>query len=46
MRRNLLLDGVGDLVLREQFADAAVLAFGAGAVVAEDIEDDRVVADA
>ena len=45
-RLDLLLDGVGDLVLRQQLADAAVLAFGARAVVAQDVEDDRVVADA
>ncbi len=34
----LLLDGVRYLVLGQQFADAAVLTLGAGAVVAEDIE--------
>ena len=43
-RRDLLLDGVRNAVLREQFADRAVLAFGAGAVVAEDVDHDRVVA--
>ena len=32
------------MVLREQFADGAVLPFGAGAVVAPDIEDDGVLA--
>ena len=42
--RDLLLDGVGDAVLRQQLADGAVLAFGAGAVVAEDVDHDRVVA--
>ena len=45
-RLDLLLDRVRDLVLREQFADAPVLAFGTGAVVAEDVDDDGVVADA
>ena len=39
-------DRVRDLVLRQELADAAVLAFGARAVVAEDVEHDRVVADA
>ena len=43
-RLDLLGDGVGDLILREQFADGAVLSFGGGAVVAPDVEDDRVVA--
>ena len=43
-RRELLLDGVGDVVLREQFADRSLLAFGARAVVAEDVEDERVFA--
>ena len=38
--------GIRDSVLRQQFADRAVLAFGAGAVVAEDVDDDRVVANA
>ena len=38
-RRDLLLDGVGDLVLRQQLADRAVLALGARAVVAEDVEN-------
>ena len=37
-RRDLLLDGVRDAVLRQQLADRAVLAFGAGAVVAEDVD--------
>ena len=45
-RRQLLLDRVRNAVLRQQFADRAVLAFGAGAVVAEDVDHDRVVADA
>ena len=44
--RELLLDRVGDAILGEQFADGAVLALGAGAVVAEDVDDDRIVADA
>ncbi len=43
-RGQLLLDGVRNPVLGQQFADAAVLAFGAGAVVAEDVDDDGVVA--
>ena len=43
-RLDLLGDGVGDLVLREQFADRAVLTFGGGAIVAPEVEDDRVVA--
>ena len=43
---DLLFDGVRNLILREQFADAAVLAFGARAVVAPDVDDQRVVADA
>ena len=45
-RLDLLLDGVGDLVLREKLADRAVLTLGARAVVAEDVEDERVVAHA
>ncbi len=43
--RDLLLDGVGDAVLRQQLADRAILPFGAGAVVAEDVDHDRVVTD-
>ena len=43
-RLDLLGDGVGDLILREQFADGTVLAFGGGAVVAPDVENDRVFA--
>ena len=45
-RSNLLLDGVRDLILSQQFADAAELAFSARSVVAPDVEDDGVVADA
>ena len=45
-RRDLLLDRVRDVVLGEQFADAPLLAFGARAVVAPDVEDDGVVAEA
>ena len=45
-RRDLLLDRVRDVVLGEQLADAPLLALGARAVVAPDVEDDRVVADA
>ncbi len=45
-RLKLLLDRVGNLVLRQQLADAAVLAFGAGTVVAENIDHDRVIANA
>ena len=41
--RDLLLNGVGDAVLGQQLADRAVLAFGAGAVVAEDVDHDRVI---
>ena len=44
--RDLLLDGVGYLVLSEEFADAARLALGTRAVIAENIEDERVVANA
>ena len=36
----------GDVVLGEQFADAPLLTFGARAVVAPDVEDDGVVANA
>ena len=43
-RLDLLGDGVGNLILREQFADGTVLTFGGGAVVAPDVEDDRVLA--
>ena len=42
----LLIDGVGNLVLRQQLADGAVLALGARTVVSEDVEHDGVVADA
>ena len=45
-RLELLLDRVGNLVLGEQLADGAVLALGARAVVAPDVEDDGVVAKA
>ena len=45
-RLKLLLNRVGNLVLRQQLADAAVLAFGAGTVVAEDIDHDRIIANA
>jgi hypothetical protein len=40
------LDGIGNLILGEKLADAAVLPFGARAVVAKYIDDDRVIADA
>ena len=43
-RLDLLRDGVGDLILREQLADGTVLPFGGGAVVAPDVKNDRVVA--
>ncbi len=43
---DLLLDGIRNLILREQLADAAVLTFGARTVVAPDVDDERVVADA
>ena len=39
----LILDSGGNSVLRQQFTDAAALAFGAGAVVAEDVDHHRVV---
>ena len=42
----LLGDRVRNLVLGQQLADAAVLPFGARTVVAEDVEDERVVAQA
>ena len=42
-RLDVLRDRGRDAVLREQFADRAVLAFGGGAVVAPDVEDERVV---
>ena len=45
-RFDLLLNRVGDLVLGQQLTDAAVLTFGARPVVAPDVEDDRVIADA
>ncbi len=45
-RSELLFDGIRDAVLRQQFADRAVLTFGAGAIVPEDVDDDGVVADA
>ncbi len=45
-RRQLLFDGVGDVVLGQQLAYRAPLALGAGTVVAEDVEDECVVADA
>ena len=45
-RGDLLLDRVGNLVLRQQLADGPVLTLGARSVVAEDIEDQRVVAQA
>ena len=41
----LLRDRVRNLVLGQQLADAAVLALGAGAVVAPDIDHERVLAD-
>ncbi len=40
----VLLDGVGDAVLGQQFADGPVLSLGARSVVAEDVEDQGVVA--
>ena len=40
----MLLDGGGDAVLRQQFADRSALAFRRGTVVAPDVEDQRVVA--
>ena len=38
--------GVGDVVLGEQFADASLLPLGARSVVAPDVKDEGVVADA
>ena len=43
-RVDVLLGGGRNAVLRQQFADRAVLALGRGAVVAPDVEDQRVVA--
>ena len=43
-RRDVLRDGGGNAVLRQQLADRAVLALRRGAVVAPDVEDQRVVA--
>ena len=43
-RLDLLLDRARDVVLRQKLADRAVLALGRGAVVAEDVEDQGVVA--
>ena len=45
-RVDLLLNRVGDLVLGQQLTDAAVLTFGARPVVAPDVEDERVLAEA
>jgi hypothetical protein len=45
-RSELLFDGIRDSILCEQLADRAVLAFRAGAIVAEDVDDNRVVANA
>ena len=45
-RGELLFDRVRDSILREQFADRAVLAFRTGTVVTEDVDDNRVVANA
>src|ERR1700730_2239011 len=42
--RDLLFRGGGNTILRQQFADGAVLAFGGGAVVAPDIENECGVA--
>ena len=42
-RGQLFVDRDGNVVLRQQFTDAAFLALGARAVVAEDVEDDRVL---
>ena len=42
----LVVDGGRNTVLGKEFADAAALAFGAGSVVAEDVDDHRVVGDA
>ena len=40
----MLTDGAGNAVLRQEFADRAALAFRRGAVVAPDVEDQRIVA--
>ena len=42
-RGQLLVDRDGNVVLRQQFADAALLTLGARAVVAEDVEHERVL---
>ena len=42
-RGQLLVDRDGNVVLRQQLTDAALLPLGAGSVVAEDVEDDRVL---
>ena len=44
--RDLLFDGIGYLGLRQQFADGDVLSLGAGTIIAEDIENQRIVANA
>ena len=45
-RRQLLLDGVRNVVLGEQFADASFLTFGTRTVVAPHVKNDGVVANA
>jgi hypothetical protein len=40
----MLTNCAGNAVLRQEFADRAVLAFRGGAVVAPDVEDQRIVA--
>ena len=42
-RRELLRDGGGDSVLGQKLADGPALPLGAGAVVAEDVDDQRVL---
>ena len=43
-RRHMLTNGAGNAVLRQEFADRAVLALRRGAVIAPDVEDQRIVA--
>ena len=42
-RLEMLIEGAGNAVLGQEFADRAFLAFGARPVVAPDVEDQRVV---
>jgi hypothetical protein len=42
-RGQLLVDGIGDVVLSKQLADGPLLAFGARAIVSYDVEDEGIV---